>query len=175
MIRMVPALVFAAVATLLCVALLLAPKPDSFNGPMSDQNLPKLPLQTAKQEDAAISTGKVTVINFLASWCAPCAAEMGELQTLKTALPNVQFAGIAWNDSPGNMGPWLKKHGNPFDTLVYDPKGRAAIAMGLRGIPETFVVDAQGVVRYQVAGALTESSRSKLLPLIAQLEAEDAR
>lgn len=170
MIRMVPGLMFITLAALLFVALVMQPaKNDSFSGALTDQMLPPLSVITATQEEAALPKGKVMVINFLASWCGPCAVEMGELVAMKNALPGVTFVGIAWNDSPSNIAPWLKKYGNPFDDVFYDPKGRAAIAMGMRGVPETFIIDADGVVRYQLAGAMNDGMRAKLTPLVQSL------
>lgn len=183
MMRMIPAVIFVSVATLLFVALIMQPAQKAagdFSGARTGEVIPKLPLKDAASMDAPLNAeqmrGKVTVINFLASWCGPCALEMKELVALKEDT-GVHFIGVAWNDAPIVIDPWLKKHGNPFDTLRYDPGGRGAIALGLRGIPETFVIDHRGVVRYQIAGALAENTRQQLTPLIRQLqeEADDAR
>jgi cytochrome c biogenesis protein CcmG/thiol:disulfide interchange protein DsbE len=185
MIRMIPALIFITLAVLLFAALMGQPQQQGtqagFRGPLTDQPLPSLPLKDAESGETPLKSadlaGRVTVINFLASWCTPCEQEMGELMALKKDLPDADFLGVAWNDSPATITPWLKKNGNPFDKLRYDPGGRAAIALGVRGIPETFILDHHGVVRYQVAGSLTEAMRHDLTPLIKQLEheAKDAR
>jgi cytochrome c biogenesis protein CcmG, thiol:disulfide interchange protein DsbE len=121
--------------------------------------------------------GHVTLINFFASWCSPCAEEMSELAALKKQFPNVRFVGIAWNDSPKTLNAWLKKHNNPFEKTWLDAKGDATIALGIRGIPETIIVDANGTMRYRLSGALTPLAREKEIDaLIATLlkEAENA-
>ena len=181
MIRLVPILIFSVLAVMLLAAL-MQQKPGNApraQGPLIGQPMLSLPLSDANSMDAAISTkqleGKITLINFLASWCAPCEAEMDELMALKKAQKDIQFVGVAWNDAPAKIQPWLKKHGNPFDLMRYDPGGRAAISLGLRGIPETFIIDGKGVVRYQLSGPLTATIRAnEVNPLLDELRAEAA-
>lgn len=182
MIRVIPILVFTMVAVLLFIALIDRPGNgvEKASGQLVDQPLQTLPVVNAESMDAPLKTqpGEVMLINFLASWCTPCAAEMGELVALKNDADEVEFVGIAWNDAPTTIGPWLAKHGNPFDIVRYDPGGRAAIALGLRGIPETYVIDAKGIIRYQLSGPLTAAVReNEVKPLLEQLvqEAKDAR
>lgn len=110
-----------------------------------------------KQEDLQ---GRVTILNFFASWCTPCAAEMPELAALKKQFPNTHLEGVAWNDKPDAMTAWLKKHNQPFSKVWYDKNGDATIALGIRGIPETFIIDSKGIVRYRIEGPLTESARN---------------
>lgn len=182
MIRVIPMLLFTAIAILLFVALIGNPENSTqkASGPLLDQPLQTLPLVNAESMPAELKPepGRVMLLNFLASWCTPCAAEMGELVALKNDAKDALFVGIAWNDAPITIGPWLEKHGDPFDVVRYDPGGRAAIALGLRGIPETYIVDAEGIIRYQLSGPLTQSVReNEVKPLLRQLlkEAKDAR
>ncbi len=112
-----------------------------------------------KQWEPAITNGKVTLVNFFASWCTPCAAEMPELSDLKKKFPDLQMIGIAWNDAPETLQKWLKKHGNSFDSVWFDSKGDATMDLGIKGIPETFLIDAKGMIRYHVTGPITEQLR----------------
>jgi len=107
--------------------------------------------------------GHVSVVNIFASWCGPCAKEMPELVALKKQFSSVQFEGLVWNDDPALIAAFLKQHGNPFDRLWLDRTGDAAIALGIRGIPETFIIDAKGVVRLRLTGAITKNMRTEKL------------
>lgn len=183
MMRYLPLIAFTILAMGMFAMLLRqqAPIADG-KGTMVDTALPPLTLAEANGTDVTLQAdawaGRVHVVNFMASWCAPCEAEMDELVALKQAVPGVRYLGIAWNDAPARIEPWLKEHGAPFERVLYDPRGRTAIALGLRGIPETYIVDAKGKVRYQISGMITERSRKeRLTPLLEQLtqEAADAR
>ena len=180
MIRMVPGLMFMFLCGVLLLVLMRMEKPAvTPDNPLVGVAMPSLPLIDAKSADAALGAadykGKVTVINFFASWCNPCAMEMGELVKLHQENPKVRFIGVAWNDGPAAIAPWLAKHGDPFGEVRYDDSGRAAMSLGLRGIPETFIVDAHGIVRCIVPGTVTPDMRTqKLTPLLKQLEAADA-
>ena len=165
----VPFIGFVCLVLLLGVLLLR----DHAGQPEAARSFPALQLK-ALDGKAQWSTeslyGQVTVINVFASWCASCAAEMPELAVLKKDYPEVQFFGIAWNDKPEMLNGWLKKHGRPFHSVWLDPEGNATITLGLKGVPETLVIDREGMIRYRLAGPLTTAVREKVLaPLLIEL------
>jgi cytochrome c biogenesis protein CcmG/thiol:disulfide interchange protein DsbE len=98
--------------------------------------------------------GKVWLLNVWASWCAPCLVEHPELLKLaqSKALPVV---GFNYKDEPGAATAWLDKHGNPYATIVADRNGRSAFDYGVYGVPETFLIDRNGTIRYKHVGPLT--------------------
>ena len=94
--------------------------------------------------------GNPRVINFFASWCAPCIAEVAVLKELKAQ--GVGIDGIAVRDRPEDIAAFLKANGDPYGAIGSDPESKVQIQFGSSGVPETFIVDAYGVVRYQHIG-----------------------
>ncbi|HEY2892547.1 MAG TPA: DsbE family thiol:disulfide interchange protein, partial [Dongiaceae bacterium] len=82
----------------------------------------------------------------------------------------IQIVGIAYNDKPGNTSAYLSELGNPYSRVVVDQPGRTAIDFGLTGVPETYLIDRDGVIRFHLAGPLSEDVvENQLKPLIAEL------
>ena len=102
--------------------------------------------------------GRVTIVNVFASWCVPCRQEHPVLAALAKELGadgHVRVVGIDYKDLPDNARAFLDEVGNPYAAIGADQKGRAAIDWGVYGVPETFVVGADGVVRHKFIGPLT--------------------
>jgi cytochrome c biogenesis protein CcmG, thiol:disulfide interchange protein DsbE len=117
--------------------------------------------------DTRSESNRVTVVNFWASWCAPCVEEHAQLVALK-GRPGVVIAGVNVKDDPANARQFLNRYGNPFTMLGADRAGRGSIEWGVYGTPETFVVNSKGVITYKHVGPISaESLEKKLLPAIA--------
>lgn len=114
---------------------------------------------------ADLKTGQPVLVNLFASWCLPCAVEAPQLKALQAN--GVVLHGIAIRDQPGDVQGFLGKHGNPFTRIGQDPGGRMLIAFGASGVPETYVVDGTGIIRYQHLG---EIRAEHLAVLMAELE-----
>ena len=115
--------------------------------------------------------GGVTLVNFFASWCAPCREEQAALMAL-AHRPGVTLDGIAYKDKPEDARRFLDQLGNPFNRVGIDRDGTTAINFGLYGVPETYVVDASGHIRYRQVGPLSEQDIDhKILPMIARITA----
>jgi cytochrome c biogenesis protein CcmG/thiol:disulfide interchange protein DsbE len=113
--------------------------------------------------------GRVTLVNFFASWCAPCREEHTELMAL-SRLSGVTLDGIAYKDKPEESRRFLERLGNPFGHIGVDRNGTTAIDFGVYGVPETYVVDATGHIRHRHVGPLTaEDVKREILPLIQQI------
>ena len=118
--------------------------------------------------DATALRGAVTVVNVFASWCIPCRDEHPMLLALKERS-GVRLFGINQKDAPENARAFLAELGNPYEAVGADADGRASIEWGVYGVPETFVVDASGVVTYKHVGPITrEDLETGLLPAIAR-------
>ena len=116
--------------------------------------------------DTAALKGEVTVVNVFASWCIPCRDEHPLLEALK-AETGVRLFGINQSDAPENARAFLAELGNPYDAVGMDRDRRVSIDWGVYGVPETFVVDADGVITFKFVGPLSpETVESQLLPAI---------
>jgi cytochrome c biogenesis protein CcmG/thiol:disulfide interchange protein DsbE len=137
--------------------------------------LPVFALPAVRQGDVGLATadlqGEPMLLNVFASWCGACRVEHPELMRLKAA--GVPIHGMDWKDEPADGAQWLAEHGDPYRLAGNDRTGRAGIDMGVSGVPETFVVDRHGKVRYRHVGAITPDVwADKLEPLMAKLRAE---
>ncbi|MCE4553961.1 DsbE family thiol:disulfide interchange protein [Pelomonas cellulosilytica] len=114
--------------------------------------------------------GEVWVLNVFASWCGPCGAEMPVLGQL-AQQGGVRIVGLDYRDTPELGQAFLKRHGNPYAFTWRDPEGRGSLAWGITGVPETFVIDRQGIVRLRHTGPVTaDDLKQRLLPLIEKLQ-----
>ncbi|MGE5095091.1 MAG: DsbE family thiol:disulfide interchange protein [Betaproteobacteria bacterium] len=121
--------------------------------------------------DPAQMRGKVWLLNVWASWCVSCRVEHPLLVEMsrKNLVPII---GLNYKDQRDDGKQWLDKFGNPYTLSVFDVEGKVGIDYGVYGVPETFVIDKQGVIRYKQIGPITPEALDKtLVPLIRKLEA----
>ena len=164
---------FALLVALLAAGLGLDPRevPSPLIGkPAPHFELPLLaaPDKTFSQKDLL---GKVWILNVWASWCPPCLVE----HPVVTALAKSQIApviGLNYKDAREDALPWLARNGDPFQFSVFDNAGRIGIDYGVYGVPETYVIDRKGVIRYKHIGPLTpEIVQKKITLLVKELNA----
>ncbi len=136
--------------------------------PVPEIDLPPLP---GRNDGLATLDLKqeVSLVNIWGSWCVACLAEHPLLMTLSD-MDAVPIHGIAWRDNPDASVQWLTRNGDPYARIGQDPVSEAAIAFGVTGAPETFVVDSDGFIRYKHVGPITEDVwANTIAPLITQL------
>jgi len=164
----VPLALFAFFAGL--AGFMLTQDKDQFvESTMIGQPLPAFALQPAYDglpgAAKADFSGRPKLLNIWASWCLPCIAEAPQLEALQAQ--GVEIIGIAIRDRPTDVGNFLARHGNPYSRIGSDPISEVQLAIGSSGVPETFVIDAAGTIRYQHIGDIRESDVPVLL---AELE-----
>jgi DsbE subfamily thiol:disulfide oxidoreductase len=173
---LLPVAVFAALIGFFAYRLVLIGRgatPDLIPSALIGKPAPQFDLPPLLADKPGLKTadlaGKVTVINIFASWCVPCRAEHPLLAELKGK--GAMLAGIAYKNKPEDAKAWLGEMGDPYDALAADAEGRTAIDFGVYGVPESYLVDKQGIIRFKQTGPLTpEAIRDKLLPLIRELK-----
>lgn len=113
---------------------------------------------------ADFADGRPRLLNVFASWCAPCVQEVPMLLRLKQQ--GVEISGIAVHDTSPALQKFLADNGNPYARIGLDQGGRAQMAFGSAGVPETFVVDGRGRIVYQHIGVVTETDMPKLISML---------
>ena len=109
--------------------------------------------------------GRVTLVNFWASWCAPCQIEHPQLMRLARE-PGLRLVGIAYKDAPENARRFLARNGVPFRAVGMDSSGRTAIDFGVYGVPESFIVGPDGTIRDKLVGIVTPENYRAVLDKI---------
>jgi cytochrome c biogenesis protein CcmG/thiol:disulfide interchange protein DsbE len=143
-------------------ALIDRPIPDFALPPLAESGAPGLSDEDIK--------GKVALVNVFASWCVPCKVEHPILMRLATEK-RVALYGINYKDAAPDARDWLKALGNPYAAIGFDNSGRVAIDWGVYGVPETFLIDRDGRIRYKHVGPITaQVLQDTILPLLAKLE-----
>ncbi|WP_422072895.1 DsbE family thiol:disulfide interchange protein [Tranquillimonas rosea] len=166
---LVPPMLFAGLAVAFWLGM-QREDPDALPSARAGEIAPGValePMDGSTFETADLREGGVKLVNFWASWCAPCRAEHPNLEQL--AGEGVPIYGINYKDDPENAVSFLKELGNPFVAMGADPSGRTALDWGLYGVPETYVLDGEGRVVLRFAGPITDRVMdSRIRPAIAE-------
>ncbi len=173
-----PLMLFAALAAIFLIMLLSGRNASVIPSALIGSRAPAgvlAPLHPGGDRfDPAALAGSVTLVNVWASWCAPCRQEHPLLMALAKD-GRVKIAGLNYKDKAENARGFLAELGDPYDVVGVDPDGRAAIEWGVYGVPETFLVGRDGVIRYKHVGPLTPAAlESSLMPEIEKALAESA-
>lgn len=172
---LIPLILFSVMAGFLAMGLNLNPR--DIPSPLINQPAPGFALPVLDQPGRVLKkhdfTGSVWLLNVWASWCGSCRLEHPLFNQL--AKKNlVTIVGLNYKDDPSAAKQWLSQLGNPYQVSLMDQEGRTGIDYGVYGVPETFVIDKKGIVRYKHTGPVEGNDMEEiLLPLIKQLEAEN--
>jgi cytochrome c biogenesis protein CcmG/thiol:disulfide interchange protein DsbE len=169
---LIPLVVFIVLAGFLFVGLWRDPR--EVPSPLVGKPAPAFSLAQLhvpeKMLGAADMKGKVWLMNVWASWCVSCREEHPLLVALSKSKV-VPIIGLDYKDEPAAGKRWLADQGDPYDLSVMDRDGRVGIDYGVYGVPETFLIDKTGTIRYKQIGPITEDAlKNKILPMIRDLE-----
>ncbi len=165
-VKLIPVLLFLIIAVILWIGLSGDPKripsvlvgkpaPEFNLAAIKDVNVPGLTTTDLK--------GHITLVNIWASWCVPCREEQPHLLELAKRT-DIRLVGINNKDDPANAKDFLTTMGNPFVAIGADPAGRTTIDFGTYGVPESFLVDGNGIIRFKIIGGITAEMLNVELP-----------
>src|SRR5882762_2338541 len=156
---LLPLLTLVAMAGFFGWALVSGRDPASIGSALVGRPAPRL-------EGVAFGQGKPVLVNFFASWCAPCLAEH-PLFTRLGEREGAVIIGIAWKNKRDEAEAWLKRLGDPFKSAGLDLDGKTGLDWGLSGVPETYAIDGNGIVRMHFRGPITERDLNEsILPFL---------
>jgi cytochrome c biogenesis protein CcmG/thiol:disulfide interchange protein DsbE len=174
--RWLPLVVVALLGLLLLAGVILSRNPDreALPSPLIDQPAPAFSLPVLHESGRLVTSaqllGEPYLLNVWGSWCPACRDEHPVL-TKFAETKRVRVIGYNWKDEHADAMRWLEQFGNPYWLVLSDYEGKVAIDWGIYGAPETFLVDAAGIVRWKHVGPLTdEVVREQLLPMLAKVE-----
>ena len=165
-------LIIATFFIFVCLFFALNKKEQTLKSPLLNKPAPEINLDTLV-EDYKLSNNnfrnEVVLVNFFASWCVPCIVEHDFLFELKKQKP-IKIYGINYKDNIKNLEIWLEKLGNPYSKIGIDKTGITGINWGVNGIPESFLIDQNGIIKHKVTGVINEKQIKILLTKIESLE-----
>ena len=155
----------------ICLFFGLNKKDKTLNSPLLNKPIPEINLVSLKNENLNESdfNKEIILVNFFASWCVPCIVEHDFLFELKKQKP-IKIYGINYKDDIENLEIWLEKLGNPYSKIGIDKTGITGINWGVNGIPESFLIDKNGIIKHKINGVINKKQIKILLTKIEALE-----
>jgi cytochrome c biogenesis protein CcmG/thiol:disulfide interchange protein DsbE len=170
---LLPLVLFAVLAGYFALALRPGRDPQLLPSAMIDKPAPAIdlpPLDGAARVTSQSLTGRVVLVNFFASWCVPCRAEHPVLMHMAKD-EKIALIGIDYEDKPDQARALLAQLGDPYQAVGTDAEGRLAIDFGVYGVPETYVIDKAGRIRFRQVGPIDADAMNRtILPMVKKLE-----
>ena len=152
-------------------ALLSGRNTEDIGSPLVGKAAPAIDLAPLHEGSKRLSAddwkGQVSVVNFFASWCAPCQVEHPLM--MRMARDGVRVQGVNYKNKPEDARPWLARLGDPYERIGVDADGTAGVEFGISGVPETFVIDKAGIVRLHLRRPLTPDDTQRIRALVKDL------
>jgi cytochrome c biogenesis protein CcmG, thiol:disulfide interchange protein DsbE len=157
-ILIIPSILFSFIISIFFYLLIIDRNPSEVPSNLINNSVPYFETKTLFKNKSFISSQKfgneIVIVNFFATWCKPCREEHKYIKKLSSE-EGLRIIGINYKDNPKKTTSWLKDLGNPYSDVPLDKNGRIAIDWGVYGIPETFIIDSDGIIRYRHVGPIT--------------------
>ena len=168
-----PSLFFLFFLIIFFYLLIIDRNPSELPSTLLDKNVPKFETESLLKDEKFISSkefgNEILLINFFATWCKPCLDEHIYIKRFSNEK-EIKVIGINYKDNPKKAIQWLKELGNTYTDVAVDKSGRIAIDWGVYGIPETFVVNTKGIIKYRHVGPVTKKIYKKINLIINESE-----
>ena len=172
-ILVLPLIIFILLLSAFFYLLVIDRNPSEIPSNLLNKNVPTFETNTLLKNKKFISKNEfgkeITLVNFFATWCKPCLNEHKYIK-LFSDEKKLRVIGVNYKDKPNNTKKWLEKLGNPYSEVLLDKNGNIGIDWGVYGIPETFVINSEGVIKYRHVGAITKKDFNKINILISKLK-----
>jgi len=172
-ILVLPLIIFILLLSAFFYLLVIDRNPSEIPSNLLNKNVPTFETNTLFKNEKFISKNEfgkeITLVNFFATWCKPCLNEHKYIK-LFSDEKKLRVIGVNYKDKPNNTKKWLEKLGNPYSEVLLDKNGNIGIDWGVYGIPETFVINSEGVIKYRHVGAITKKDFNKINILISELK-----
>ena len=168
-----PSIFFLLILLIFFYLLIIDRNPSELPSTLLDKNVPIFETESLLKDEKFISSkefgNEIILVNFFATWCKPCRDEHIYIKRFSNEK-GIRVIGINYKDNSNNAIEWLKNLGNPYSDVPVDKNGRIAIDWGVYGIPETFIVNSKGIIKYRHVGQITKKTYKKINLLIKEIE-----
>ena len=169
----IPSILFLIILSTFFYLLIIERNPFELPSNLLDKNVPDFETESLLKNENFVSSkefgNEIILVNFFATWCSPCRAEHVYIKRFANEK-GIRVIGINYKDNSNNAIEWLKNLGNPYSDVPIDKDGRIAIDWGVYGIPETFIVNSKGIIKYRHVGPITKKIYKKINLLIREIE-----
>ena len=168
-----PSILFLSILLIFFYLLIIDRNPNELPSNLLNKNVPKFESESLLEEKKFVSSDvfgkKIKLVNFFATWCKPCRDEHNYVMRFSNQ-EGIEVIGINYKDNNQKAIGWLKELGNPYSNIAIDKNGRIAIDWGVYGIPETFIVNSKGIIKYRHVGPITKKIYKKINLIINEIE-----
>ena len=169
----IPSILFLLILLTFFYLLVIERNPSELPSNLLNKNVPKFETESLLKNERFVSSkefgNEIMLVNFFATWCLPCRDEHVYIKRFSNEK-GIRIIGINYKDDSDNAIKWLKNLGNPYSNVPMDKSGRIAIEWGAYGIPETFIINSKGIIKYRHVGPITKKIYKKINLLIKESE-----
>ena len=169
----IPFAIFISILLIFFYLLIIERNPSDIPSNLLNRNVPNFETEMLLKKEKFISSkefkNEIILVNFFATWCLPCRDEHIYIKRFSDEK-EIRVIGINYKDDPKKTIRWLDELGNPYSNVLLDKNGRIAIDWGVYGIPETFIINSKGIIKYRHVGPVTKKIYKKINLLIKEIE-----